>query len=98
MPSCSSCGDFVAIDADACPACGGKAKHDLDDSIRRKHMEETPTPAKALFTIVLFYIVISGGMTLPLQFWLGLGLGTSLLISLPTTALIMFGMFANHSE
>ena len=96
MPSCSSCGDFVAIDADACPACGGKAKHDLDDSIRRKHMEETPTPAKSLFTIVLFYIFISGSMTLCLKFWVGLG--TSLLISLPTTALIMFGMFANHSE
>ena len=34
MPTCVSCANFVAIDAAACPQCGGKQKADLDDSIR----------------------------------------------------------------
>mgnify|MGYP003657213154 CR=1 FL=1 len=34
MPSCVGCRNFVAIDADACPQCGGKQKYDLDDSER----------------------------------------------------------------
>ena len=40
MPTCVSCMNFVAIDADACPACGGKAKTDLDDSIRNQQIAE----------------------------------------------------------
>lgn len=45
MPSCSSCGGFVAIDADACPSCGGKQKYDLDDSQRAELLEKQQAQA-----------------------------------------------------
>jgi len=101
MPTCVSCGNFVAIDADACPACGGKAKTDLDDSIRNQQIaeaEETGDPGTALvqglgwltFAAVGFAVALSSlGIT---------SLGNGLLIGFVAVVLLVGVIFAANSE
>ena len=101
MPTCVRSMNFVAIDADACPACGGKAKTDLDDSIRNQQIaeaQETGDPGTALvqmlgwatFSVVaIAWTLSSFGIT---------SLGNGLLIGFVAMVLFIGVIFAANSE